>query len=165
MYGILKKISKYELDKVICLMPGCGKLLEIGSGVGWQAKRFADVSYEVEAVDLKDSRYRDVRVCPVREYDGHHLPLPEKSFDIVFSSSVLEHIPHLELYKTEIHRVLKPGGKVVHVVPSATWRLWTSLAHYPYLIKMMFLVGYNIFLRRVAGRILVSVRQPDIQEW
>jgi hypothetical protein len=28
-------------------------------------------------------------------------------------------------------RVVKPGGYLVHVVPSASWRFWTSVAYYP----------------------------------
>jgi SAM-dependent methyltransferase len=53
----------------------------------------------------------------------------------VFSSSVLEHVREPAALQAEILRVLKTGGRAVHAVPSATWRLWTSLAHYPYLLK------------------------------
>jgi hypothetical protein len=34
-----------------------------------------------------------------------------------------------------MRRVLKTDGRMVHVVPSASWRFWTSLAHYPYVLK------------------------------
>lgn len=40
------------------------------------------------------------------------LDFPDQYFDIVFSSNVIEHIPHklYKIYLAEIHRVLKPGG-------------------------------------------------------
>src|SRR5262249_42712171 len=31
----------------------------------------------------------------------------------------------------EMHRVLRPGGRAIHIVPSHRWRLWTWLTHYP----------------------------------
>jgi SAM-dependent methyltransferase len=66
----------------------------------------------------------------VQPYDGHRLPFPDRSFDMVFSSNVLEHIAHVEAFQAEIRRVMKPGGRAVHVVPSASWRLWTIATHY-----------------------------------
>jgi len=39
-------------------------------------------------------------------------------FDLVFSNSVLEHIPHLKQVLKEIGRVLKPEGKLVATMPS-----------------------------------------------
>lgn len=38
-------------------------------------------------------------------------------FDLVIHSDVLEHIPHLELAKREMYRVLKPKGTCVFTVP------------------------------------------------
>src|SRR5262249_28782812 len=63
--------------------------------------------------------------------------------DVVFSSNVLEHIAHVERFQREMQRVLRPGGRAIHIVPSACWRLWTSVAHYPFLVKYL--------LKRVRG--------------
>ena len=41
--------------------------------------------------------------------DGH-LHHPSNSVDMVLSLQVLEHVPNVELYLEEAHRVLKPGG-------------------------------------------------------
>jgi ubiquinone/menaquinone biosynthesis C-methylase UbiE len=64
-------------------------------------------------------------------YDGHVLPFADESFDIVFSSSVLEHIHHVREFQYEIQRVLKADGMAIHILPSASWRFWTSMAYYP----------------------------------
>jgi len=39
------------------------------------------------------------------------------SMDLIFSEYVLEHIPNLEAALTEMYRVLKVGGQMLHVVP------------------------------------------------
>jgi SAM-dependent methyltransferase len=64
-----------------------------------------------------------------------NLPFEDGAFDVVFSSNVLEHVANLPALLEESMRVLRPGGYFVHVVPSATWRLWTTLTYYPDLIR------------------------------
>jgi len=122
-------------------------ILEIGAGTGWQARRLSEAGYDVQAIDLEQGNKPETRVWPVIEYDGRHLPFVDNYFDVVFSSNVLEHIPHLVEFQSEIHRVLKPDCLVMHVLPSCSWRLWTSVSHYPYLIKMLM----RIFVGRKGG--------------
>ncbi len=52
-------------------------------------------------------------------YDGRILPFPDGSQDAVYSSHCLEHIPDFVLAIQEWHRVLKVGGHIITVVPSA----------------------------------------------
>jgi SAM-dependent methyltransferase len=42
---------------------------------------------------------------------------PDKSFDLIISSDVLEHVPNVEGAFAEFHRVLKPGGICIFTVP------------------------------------------------
>ena len=42
--------------------------------------------------------------------DAQHLPFGDSSFDHVFRSTVLEHVPYPQLVAQEISRVLRPGG-------------------------------------------------------
>jgi SAM-dependent methyltransferase len=95
----------------------------------------ADAGFAVRSFDLAGSEYSGRRVFPVEDYDGHRLPAADQAFDVAFSSNVLEHIPHVRAFQGEIHRVLKPGGVAVHIVPSAAWRFWTFVGHYPWLFK------------------------------
>ena len=44
--------------------------------------------------------------------DIRDLPFPDDSFDVVFTSAVLEHLGDPERALREIHRVVKPGGLV-----------------------------------------------------
>jgi len=106
-------------------------LLELGSGSGFQLKLLFSICRSVAGLDIPTSGYREHRIAEVMEYDGKHIPFPDASFDIIFSSHVLQYLaPQHELYG-EMHRVLRPGGVAVHVVPTALWRFWSSVLHYP----------------------------------
>ena len=45
------------------------------------------------------------------------LPLPDESADVVVLSNVLEHIPEPRAVLAHCHRILRPGGKVLILVP------------------------------------------------
>jgi len=141
----LETVRRKELQQVLHLIQTLQELrggkpltiLEIGAGTGGQARILADQGHRVEAIDLISSNYAAERVWPITDYDGHHIPFPKHHFDIIFSSNVLEHIPHLPEYQQEMHRVLKPEGVAIHVVPSGSWRFWTNLLYYPYLCRRL----------------------------
>jgi SAM-dependent methyltransferase len=130
----LEQIRLAELARAMAWMPAGARVLEIGAGTGWQARRLAAAGFDVTAIDVADSNYRRARVWPIIDYDGRRIPAEDASFDVVFSSNVLEHVDDVRCFLPETARVLRPGGRAVHLVPSATWRLWTSLTHYPYVI-------------------------------
>lgn len=46
--------------------------------------------------------------------------LPDESVDLIYASHVLEHIWYLPQLKTELLRMLKPGGYIVVIVPEYT---------------------------------------------
>lgn len=149
----LEAIRLFELDAIIAAIrseaPEKGRVLEIGAGTGWQAKAIAKEGYRVEAIDLPTSVYAQDRVYPIKDYDGHVIPFPDGEFDMVYSSNVLEHVAHADAFQKEILRVLKPGGVAVHVVPSGSWRFWSNIAHYPYM------------LRAIRRRVLTKRVEPD----
>jgi SAM-dependent methyltransferase len=66
--------------------------------------------------------------------DATQLRFPPRAFDKVLCSEVIEHIPDADGAIAEIHRVLKPGGRLVLSTPnSASWYgfdryvLWTKV--------------------------------------
>jgi SAM-dependent methyltransferase len=126
----LKAIREFELDQVLALLPPSGRVLEVGSGAGWQSQQMAARGYWVVAVDLPESNYASVADYPPVLYDGSHLPFADNSFDIVFSSNVLEHVEDLAALFADIRRVLDPSGLAIHVLPTPSWRFWTMGTHY-----------------------------------
>jgi ubiquinone/menaquinone biosynthesis C-methylase UbiE len=145
----LEPIRLYELDKVLSLVSELKTekknliILEVGAGTGWQAKKLNENGYTVKAIDIEDSDYSDNRIWPITNYDGKRIPFTDNYFDIVFSSNVLEHISHLDEFQIEMQRVLKSDGIAIHIVPSGSWRLWTNIAHYPFIFKMVIKIIYN----------------------
>lgn len=123
----LNELRRIEMEEVIAGFPPSCKVLEFGSGTGKQAQILADNGFEVVAIDLATSDYADDRVYPITEYDGHRIPVSDRSIDVIFSSNVLEHVENLEEIFAEFHRVLKPGGFAVHVLPTPEWRFWTFI--------------------------------------
>lgn len=125
-------IRERELDVVARPVPRDANILEIGAGAGWQARRLREMGFEVTAVEICDQdrahQYLlDRRVFPITPDDGVTLPFPDESFSVVFSSNVLEHIPHVVDFQRELARVLAPDGTAIHVLPSSTWRFYTTL--------------------------------------
>ena len=125
----VKDIRLDELSSALNMLPSNGKLLEIGAGTGWQARALDKKGYDVCAIDLPSSNYHKARIWKVIDYDGKKIPFDDNTFDIVFSSNALEHIPHIYKFQDEIHRVLKFDGCVLHVLPSSSWRIWSSITH------------------------------------
>jgi SAM-dependent methyltransferase len=51
------------------------------------------------------------------------IPFDSETFDFVINNQVMEHVTDLEKVLAEIHRVLKPGGRVLSLFPDkSVWR-------------------------------------------
>jgi SAM-dependent methyltransferase len=109
--------------------------LDVGAGTGRQALELSRKGFCVEAIDLAGSLYSGTREFPVVDYDGLTIPFPDQSFDYVFSSNLLEHVPDLTHIQAEFRRVLKTDGQAIHVLPTHFWRLWTILSAFPAAIQ------------------------------
>ena len=154
------------------------RLLEIGAGTGAQACELEQRGFRVSAIDIAESNYSEDRVWPVTNYDGRHIPFPDRQFDLVFSSNALEHIPHVAEFQREIERVLKDDGRAIHVLPSAPWRFWTNLSYYPHLISLLWNVraakaavarrqssGPRVARWRILARALMPPRHGEKGNW
>jgi SAM-dependent methyltransferase len=130
----LDRIRQVELDIVLEQVGDrvAGRdLLEIGCGRGAQLAQLQKICRTVEGVetDPQANVYSEV-ASRVHIYDGAQLPFADNSFDVIYSSNVLEHVSRPDVLSAEMHRVMRAGGIAVHVLPSHTWRLWTMLVHY-----------------------------------
>lgn len=92
------------------LPPGQKRIADIGSGPVSPYMQEGKVT----SFDIREDMRPDV-VCDVR-----HLPVPDQTFDIVYSSHVLEHFSWRSVDKIlkEWCRVLKVGGELRLVVPN-----------------------------------------------
>jgi SAM-dependent methyltransferase len=135
----LRMVRRSELELIASRLPRGGKILEIGGGSGWQSAELAARGFEVISVDVAANPYK--QEWEVITYNGRDLPFPDATFDAVFSSNVLEHVDDVAQILGECARVVRVGGVAVHLMPTAVWRWWTSLNHYPWLIRTALELG------------------------
>jgi SAM-dependent methyltransferase len=105
------------------LVTSASRILDCGCGPGsitvglarW-APHGETIGIDIGADQLDGARAlaRDLGVTNVEFRPGSifDLPFPDEGFDVVFSQTVLFHIPHPERALAEIERVLRPGGVV-----------------------------------------------------
>lgn len=95
------------------------RILDIGCGDGSITKRFK--GKEIVGIDLHLPKIIDIPPnCKFIEADARDLPFEDNHFDCVLMSESLEHIPDEEKAISEVHRVLRPGGRVIITVPNST---------------------------------------------
>ncbi len=97
--------------------------LDLGCGAGW-ATRLARrngvrhaVGLDFSATALELARRHSPDTSWVLG-DGTTLPFADATFDRVYSHGSMEHFPDVPKGFRELHRVLRPGGLAVTVVPN-----------------------------------------------
>lgn len=128
----LEDVRGQELGAIKTYFSHGVRALEIGGGNGFQASLLAALGADVKSIDVARPAGQHT-FFPVEIYDGHTVPYSDATFDVVFSSNVLEHVQDISGMMAEIRRVLKVDGVAIHILPTPAWRFWTSIAHYPYL--------------------------------
>lgn len=132
--GYLNELRIEEMRRVFAAAPSCfdhKDVLEIGSGTGIQLQQISLRALTCVGLEIPDGGYASFRQGNIVDFDGENIPFPNESFDTVFSSNAMEHVRNFEKLNAEIKRVLRPGGRCVHVVPTASWRFITSLLLWP----------------------------------
>jgi ubiquinone/menaquinone biosynthesis C-methylase UbiE len=113
------------------------RVLDIGTGAGVIAHTIAQKvgrEGEVHSLDIGDERV---------ERDGYHfqqvtdprLPFEDKSFDIILSNHVIEHVgdtPEQRLHVAEIHRVLRDDG-LLYLATATRWLVMEPHYRLPFL--------------------------------
>lgn len=133
-------------------------MLEIGSGTGFQLKFLKERARCAVGIDIESSIFRENQTENIIEYDGRNIPFDDSSFDMVFSSNVLEHIRNIDGFLVEMKRVLKDNGIGVHILPSRSWRLFTSIFYYPW----MLLSGIEAVVKMKKGLLTGSSLQQKM---
>ena len=139
-----------------------GVTLEIGCGNGLTAAVLGGRASLVVASDLPfiDPASHAIGLATTRSYlraagsdallagcSGEALPVRDGTVDTVFMLYSLEHVPDRDRCLAEVHRVLRPGGRLINVVPTAP-----SSVVYP-------IAFYAELARRVVGRIRQALRR------
>lgn len=98
-------------------------VLDVGSGVGGTSRCLArEFGCRVTGIDLTDEYCRAAAMLTARtglahlvdcrQGDATKLPFGDETFDVVWTEHVAMNIPDKSGLYNEMHRVLKPGGKL-----------------------------------------------------
>jgi ubiquinone/menaquinone biosynthesis C-methylase UbiE len=136
------------------LPSNCHNALEVGCGTGGFARRLAERSGRVLALDLSPEMIRIARersaqfpniefeLANVREW-----PLPDESFDCIATIATLHHLPFAEML-LKMKAALKPGGVLLVLDLFEPAGLSDSLAN-------LFAIPVSVSLRLIHhGRLL-----------
>jgi SAM-dependent methyltransferase len=119
-YSALASDSAVHVDSYRALAGAT--LLDVGGGPGFFARAFEDrgaVYFAVDA-DAGEMRLHGRQPGPrTVQASGEALPFGDDSFDVVYSSNVLEHVVDPWRLADEMVRVVKPGGIV-----AVSYTLW-----------------------------------------
>jgi SAM-dependent methyltransferase len=123
--GYWRLMPNALLEREFATLQACD-VLDVGSPK-LMSLRFASLGANVTATDLDDPAlfHRWNTVAEALGFDNYHadfedatrLPYPDSSFDLVYSVSVVEHIPNDTAAISEMLRVTRPRGRVIVEVP------------------------------------------------
>ncbi|MFM8321195.1 MAG: class I SAM-dependent methyltransferase [Chloroflexota bacterium] len=150
-----------------------GRVLENGCGVGMYVDRLAravaagpqpaagqvvgleyDFERAAEALQATEAHPRRGIV----NAGGEGLPFPTGSFDLVLSHEVLEHVADDRQAVCEMHRVLRPGGRMVIFVPNRGYPFETHGVYWRGAYRFGNIPLVNYLPRRLRDRLAPHVR-------
>lgn len=70
----------------------------------------------------RDRLLNEGKATPTAQCDAEHLPFPDNYFDCVSIAFGLRNVTHKDAALREMHRVLKPGGRVIVLEFSKVWK-------------------------------------------
>ncbi|CAN5250798.1 hypothetical protein BH09PSE2_BH09PSE2_21020 [soil metagenome] len=125
------RVVMAQLDYM--MEPG-DRVLAMGCGAGGLVYEFRDLGFDGWGFDIHDRvTYRDpadkrffgftedvgrTTADTTVDPNSYVMPFPDDSFDLIVSTSVMEHVLDLSAFMREAHRVLKPGCIGLHFYPS-----------------------------------------------
>jgi len=111
-------------------------MLEVGVGAGTDHLQWARAGCICHGVDLTEAAIETTGKrfalygfqSALRRFDAETLPYPNGSFDLVYSWGVIHHSEDPARIISEIHRVLKPGGRFIGMIygrrSPVVFKLW-----------------------------------------
>ena len=136
----LHRIRERELEIAFrdCPPDTFARGLELGAGDGYQSRiltrwigQLMSTDYHQSVLPGEDTDRIHYQVCDAEAvgeaFEAEH-------FDLVFSSNLLEHVPDTARVLRGIHRVLRPDGLTIHVMPNPFWKLTTLALYLPHLL-------------------------------
>jgi ubiquinone/menaquinone biosynthesis C-methylase UbiE len=147
-----EEIDRIQCDAIRALAAKLGRplaILEAGCGQRWTLD-LSGVDYTLTGVDL-DRDALELRRTVAKDLDVAiygdlcSVELPEETYDVVYSSFVLEHVPRADVALANLLRWLRPGGLLILRLPERSTARdfltrvlphWAHVLFYKYVAKL-----------------------------
>ena len=107
-----------------------GRVLDVGCGMGMYMRAFGQFTPHVFGVDIEGERVREASAFgEVAQSPGEALTFADRTFDLVLSHEVIEHVAHDRASVAEMVRVLRVDGRLVLFCPNRLYPFETH-GHY-----------------------------------
>lgn len=134
-------------------IPVDAAILDVGTSTGTNLRMLRDMGFTgVLGMDLEDAAIlwcAEKGLGTVRKGDVRDMPFADGAFDLVLATDIVEHVDEDVSALREIHRVLKPSGRVLLTVPAfrSLWGLQDRVSHH----KRRYRRGEFVEKLRAAG--------------
>lgn len=113
-YNIARMVGAAEGQVVLDLCCGTGQLKRILIS----AKQVVGIDVSDVAIELAETAHAQGDRFTFRQMDAHRLDFADATFDQVMFVDAIEHVMRIDEVFAEVHRVLKPGGRLFLTVAS-----------------------------------------------
>ncbi|HHJ19388.1 MAG TPA: class I SAM-dependent methyltransferase [Gammaproteobacteria bacterium] len=134
-HEVMAEKKLYALDLLRQRMPPSDTkeqsplVLDLGCGSGVITDLLDKAGYRVVGADISAIAIETLRR---RKIDGfvhdvkNIFPVDDGIYDVVWASDLLELVPDIFLFLSEVHRITKPSGLFIFTVPNMTWWLFRA---------------------------------------
>ena len=133
----LHRFRSRQFDRIFGACPAHAfpRGLEIGAGDGYQSRLLATRVSALTCTELNERRLQPTpvegityRICDAERIDDY---FPPQTFDLVFSSNLLEHLPDVHSCLLRVKSCLRDDGISIHCMPNVVWKSCNILLAYP----------------------------------
>lgn len=117
MYHLIKNVALKNKLKLINTQSPKGKLLDIGAGTGDFLVVAKTDGWQTTGIE-PSQKAKTIAINKGVTFADSLATLEDNSFDVITMWHVLEHVPNLEEYISELKRLVKPSGTIVIAVPN-----------------------------------------------
>ena len=134
-------------------------LLDVGCGRGEHLSEFQKLGFQVKGVDLSKEAKELSNDLEIEIIDAEKQPLPykDRSFDVLFNKSLIEHLNNPDNFMREAFRILKPGGRLITMTPD--WESNYKIFYEDYTHKTPFTIDSLRDIYQIFGFKVIEVKK------
>jgi SAM-dependent methyltransferase len=131
-----------RLQMILDAAPGIaqGRFVEVGCGLGLYLKRIAALTNHAVGLEFEPGRAKEAAVnsrpASVVIAANEALPFPSRTFDVLLTNEVIEHVADDAVSAQELVRIVRPGGRIVLFCPNRWYPVeqhgiyWKGVYHF-----------------------------------